>query len=190
MTGDSHLAPVSIRILCKYSNGITRRCYARAVACGTTSLSVLSSEAFEEGVRLHVLAPFLASMASYRVAKSTRSKRYPSLFELQLIFLHEQILDLVRNEEITGKTISGDPDDDLKNMVVAAANLADRIEQSGGIGLLPARQELPRFQRRLQLVAYIAATLLLLQEKVNFDIRHFLRFARENRNGSGKQNFG
>ena len=74
MGADFHTDPVPIRLSCRYSNGAVVSYGARALAYNDSSLQVLSSENFEKGIRLNILAPFLEGIASCRVAATARSR--------------------------------------------------------------------------------------------------------------------
>ena len=84
---DFHSAPVLIRMICRYSNGIMVTYGGHALAYDQSSLRVLSADNFEKGINLSVMASFLDGIAACRVASSSRCQEQPGRFELELRFL-------------------------------------------------------------------------------------------------------
>ncbi len=84
-----HSAPIPIRLRCGCSNGAVVSYLARALAFDDSSMRILSSENFEKGVQLDVMAPFLEATVSCRVPETSRSQAQPAYFELDLRLLRK-----------------------------------------------------------------------------------------------------
>lgn len=175
MGEDFQSAPVPIRLTCRYSNGTVVSYGARALAYDDSSLRVLSSEGFEKGISLNVLAPFLGGIASCRVAGASRSSQQPGYFELQLKFLKKPLPAAQQMKEAPQASARKGVPEDLAR---AAEELAERLESARGQLFSEVLKRAPASPRPLFLLVSAAAVLLLLQEKGLLDARHVLETVR------------
>lgn len=175
MGADFHTDPVPIRLSCRYSNGAVVSYGARALAYNDSSLQVLSSENFEKGIRLNILAPFLEGIASCRVAATARSREQPAYFELDLRFLKKPVPAAPAKKvtvEAAGRLLP-------EEAALAAQELAARLERSDTPRFAEVLREISSSQRPLFLAVSAAAVVLLLQDKGALDLRHLMEKVRE-----------
>jgi hypothetical protein len=172
---DFRSAPVPIRLSCPFSNGITLNYYARALTCTSRVLRVLSMNPFERGIQLFVTAPFFSSFARCQVASVTRSKRQASSYEIDLRFVDVPAFlqgaatkDLGSPEGLLNSELPSLPGDSIimsADIAQAAAEMAVALESSVGIPFAKAFEQARLTNRHLKLLALMAATLALSQEK-------------------------
>ncbi len=160
---DFRTSPVPIRMSCRFSNGITLNYYARAVTCTDRMLRAISVNPFERGIQLVISAPFLDGIARCRVAGVTRSKRHASCFEVELRFIDSPIPLLL--EDAASSPCLPEPPLLVDDIVVAASGLASTLEASIGIPFATAFAQARLPDRHHALLAVIAATFLVLEEK-------------------------
>ena len=80
------VAAAPVRLICRYSNGVVKSFLARGVSRKDELLRVLTSEQFEPGIELTVMAPFLSAAQSCRVMGIQRGHEPGySLLELRLL---------------------------------------------------------------------------------------------------------
>ena len=171
MGEDFRAAPVPIRLSCRYSNGTVVSYAARALAYDDSSLRVLSSENFEKGVPLSVLAPFLGGISSCRVLATSRSQEQPAYFELDLNILKKPApVPQPKKDSAVQDPRCLIPED----VVLAARELAARLEQSDSLRFSQVLQLFLPAQRLALLGVSSAAVALLLQEKGLLDLRRLV----------------
>ena len=174
MGEDYHAAPVPIRLSCRYSNGAVVSYGARALAYDDSSMQVLSSENFEPGIRLNILAPFLKGIVSCRVVAAARSREQPAYFELDLRILKKPPPAVPQKKELPVEAVSRLLPEEA---AVAARELAGRLERGGTLRFAEVIQEIPSSQRPVYLAVAAAAVVLLLQDKGTLDLRHLMEQA-------------
>ena len=173
-------APVPIRLTCRYSNGSVVSYGARALGYDDSSIQVLSSAIFERGISLNVLAPFWKGMVSCRVAASSRSQQQPAYFELDLKFVSK----LAPLEQAEAGPL-GDPAGSRtrkplpREAVLAAQELAVKLEATPGRKFSDVLQETAQSRRLLSLLVTVAGVLVVLHEKGVVDVRHLLGAIRQ-----------
>jgi hypothetical protein len=167
--GEDFSAPVPIRLTCRYSNGVVVSYGARALAYNESSLRVLSSENFEQGIHLNVIAPFLEGVASCRVTATCRSRKQPPYFELDLKLVKKPVLTTrLQADQQAEQHKKGIPEE----VVLAAQNLALALEKGAGRSFSQVLEDAP--SRPLALLLAVAGVLLVLQGKSLLDVRHVL----------------
>ena len=169
MAKDFQLAPVPVRLSCRYSNGVVVSYVARAVAFDDFGIKVLSAEGFEKDVQLSVLAPFIEGIVPCRVAAASRSRDHTGYFELLLKFL--------KKPKPAPQAKKAPPVEEghfliPENMARAALEFAAKLEQLDPWPISRVLQEIPAAERTLLLIVAAAATSLLLHEKGILDLRH------------------
>ena len=174
MGEDYHAAPVPIRLSCRYSNGAVVSYGARALAYDDSSMQVLSSENFEPGIRLNILAPFLKGIVSCRVVAAARSREQPAYFELDLRILKKPPPAAAQKKASPVETVSRLLPEEA---ALAARYLAGRLERGDALRWTHVMQEIPSSQRPVYLAVTAAAVVLLLQDKATLDLRHLLEQA-------------
>lgn len=150
---------------------------ARALSYDEKSLRVLSSQPFEKGTTLSVLAPFFEGTATCWVFGISKSQEQPGNFELVLEFAKKPAL------------VAASPAAPQRQ-----ANSPEQIEMREAIELLTVglyRLPAPRFSQVLReipaelrspaLIAAAAAVIFLLQEKGLVDLSRLVGAAREAR---------
>ena len=162
-------SPVPIRLTCRYSNGIIVSYVARAISYDDKSVRILSSESFERGIRLNVLAPFLNSITPCRVDAVSRSRQESAYFELNL-----RLIPKAENAPQPANASTGSLDSLLVNVRIATAlaKFANRLEEHSGRTCWLALRDTPPEERPLIMPMLAAAVAILLQEKQRVDLRH------------------
>jgi hypothetical protein len=89
MTQAVTAGPVPIRLAYRYPNGSMISYSARATAHDDSTLRVMVNEAFEPGISLAVMAPFLRGLTNARVTSVIRSKKQPGYYEVILALAAE-----------------------------------------------------------------------------------------------------
>ena len=174
MAEDLRSAPVAIRLAVRYANGNVISYGARALAYDEKSLHILSSEDFEKGTTLKVLAPFLKGIATCRVAWTAR--RQSQYFEIVLRFAGKpgKVSSLIRSrpEADTGEQAAPQrPTQERATQIVrdevaeAAERFADRLERTPSRRFSQVLAETPSALRSQFLLVAASATVLFLQEK-------------------------
>lgn len=164
-------SPVPVRMSLRYSNGLTLTHNARALSYDEGSLRVLSSQKFEQGMTLSVLAPFFDGITTCWVFGIARSKQQPGYFELDLQFAKKPVLV---SQSAKGKR---------SRPRHAMQETIDRMVT--GLYRLPAPpfsrviRELPSDMRPAALVAAAAAAIHILQGKKLVDMDRLVREIRE-----------
>lgn len=164
-------SPVPVRLSLRYSNGLTLTHNARALSYDEDSLRVLSTQQFEQGMTLSVLAPFFDGITTCWVFGIARSKEQPGYFELELQFAKKPVLV---PQSPSGKRSQSRP---------AMQESVERLIT--GLYRLPAPpfsrviRELPPEMRPAALVAAAAAAIFLLQEKGLVNLDRLVREIRE-----------
>jgi hypothetical protein len=172
-------APVPVRLSCRYSNGLVISYVARAVAYDDSSLRVLSSEYFERGIKLSIMAPFLPGVVACRVAATARNREQPAYFELDLQFLNKQAPVVEERQKVL---VIAAPQLLVDEVAEAARELASRLESGYALPFPAVLQEISPSQRQLFLAVGAAAVALLLQDKGTLDLRYLIE---STRGGSG-----
>ncbi|MBI4442484.1 MAG: hypothetical protein HY649_03810 [Acidobacteria bacterium] len=173
MGEDFHATPVPIRLSCRYSNGAVVSYGARALAYDDSSLQVLSSENFEQGIRLNILAPFLQGIVSCRVVAASRSREQPAYFELNLRILKKPP-PAAPQKKLPVEAVSRLLPEEA---ALAARELAGRLERGDTLRWAHIIEEIPASQRPVYLTVTAAAVALLLQDKGTLDLRHLMEQA-------------
>ncbi len=171
MGEDFRAAPVPIRLSCRYSNGTVVSCVARALSFDDTSLRVLSSEGFEPGVQLNILAPFLEGIVACRVASAARSRALPAYFEL--------VLQLVKKPSPVAKPIplttnAEDSEHLSEERIQAARKFASELEEHTQMCFSEVLDRVPPAQHHLLLAIAAAAVGIILYEKGSLDLKHWI----------------
>ena len=154
-------SPVPVRLSVRYSNGIVLTHNVRALSYDENSLRVLSSQPFEKGATLSVLAPFFEGITTCWVFGIAGCKERPGYFELELQFVKKPIL-VSQSPAVRRKS-------PRRAEQVAAQEAIERLIT--GLYRLPSPpfsqvlRELPPESRSTALVASAAAVIFLLQRK-------------------------
>ena len=74
----------TVRLTCRYSNGVVKNYVARAVSLEGQVLQVISAEGFEPGISLSAMAEFLTGRQTSQVIGAKRDPRGSYLLELLL----------------------------------------------------------------------------------------------------------
>ena len=163
----------------RYSNGLVLTHNARALSYDENSLRVLSSQPFEKGTTLTVLAPFLEGIATCWVFGVANSQEQPGLFEMVLQFAKKPVL--------VSPSVSQSPAARRKQPRQAErAAMQESIERLiTGLYRLPpppfseVLRELPKESRSAALVAAAAAVIFLLQGKGLVNTGRLIQHVRE-----------
>lgn len=168
-------SPAPVRLSLRYANGMVVSHNARALSYDEKSLRLLSSQQFEKGTTLSVLAPFFEGIATCWVIGIARSQEQPGYFELVLEFAKEPTL--VAAPASAPRTQRNQPHQN---------EMREAIERlTTGLYRLPSPRfsqvllELPSDLRSLALTASAAAVIFLLQEKGLVDLGRLVREARK-----------
>jgi hypothetical protein len=150
---------------------------ARALSYDEKSLRVLSSQQFDMGTTLSVLAPFLEGIATCWVIGVVRSQEQPGYYELALEFARKPAVVAVSA-----------PAPRAQRTQSYQSEMGEAIEQltTGLYRLPPPRfsqvlRELPSELRSLALTASAATVIFLLREKGLVDLNRLVREARKAR---------
>jgi hypothetical protein len=159
----SKIAGSTVRLTCRYSNGIVKNFVARAVSLEGQMLQVTCSEGFEPGIGLTVMAPFLTGGQTSLVTAVTRDAKVG----LQIISLKLQPAPITLRVPVkAAKAVK--PSSAAKAAFSRYANqLADKLAFAGK---KPYRKA--AFGKGVQhgfVAATAAAALLLLAEKKQLD---------------------
>jgi hypothetical protein len=148
---------------------------ARALSCDEKSLRVLSSQQFEKGTTLSVLAPFFEGIATCWVIGIARSQEQAGYFELVLEFAKKPAIVAVPASAPRAQRNQPHQNE-----------MREAIERlTTGLYRLPSPRfshvfrELPSELRSLALTASAAAVIFLLQEKGLVDLNRLVREARK-----------
>jgi len=167
--------PVPVRLSLRYSNGIVLTHNARALSYDENSLRVLSSQPFEKGATLSVLAPFFEGITTCWVFEIAGSKDQPGYFELDLQFVKKPVL--VSQSPVVRRKLP------RKAEQVAVREAIERLIT--GLYRLPSPpfsqvlRELPPESRSTALVAAAAAVIFTLQRKGLVNLDRLVRNVRE-----------
>ena len=188
MGEDFRPVPVPIRLSCRYSNGTVVSCVARALAYDDSFLRVLSSEGFDKGIQLSVVAPFLDGIVTCRVSATSRSRDEAAYFELKLRFLKKPTPPTrLEVGSAAGEMRLSVPEEEKRPPVpeavgLVARELAGRLEQGGALRYSQLLEMHLPAQRPNLLAISAAAVAMLLQEKSLLDVRHLVAtFQRKSR---------
>lgn len=162
--------PVPVRLSLRYSNGIVLTHNVRALSYDENALRVLSSQPFEQGATLTVLAPFFDGIATCWVFGISKSQEQPGYFEIDLQFAKKPVLVSQAPQSPAARRKQPRP-----AQRVAAQEAIEHLIT--GLYRLPSPpfsqviRELPPTSRSAALVASAAAVIFLLQGKgiVNLD---------------------
>jgi len=157
-------SPTPVRLSLRYSNGVVVSHNARALACDENSLRLLSSQEFEKGSTLTVLAPFLDGIATCWVFGCVRSRELPGCFEL--------VLHFAKKPAFAAVSALARPQEQKQRTSLRDEALQDATELLiNGLYRLPPPQfsqvlhEIPPELRSPALVSAAAAVIFLLQQK-------------------------
>lgn len=165
-------SPVPVRLSLRYSNGIVLTQSARALSYDENSLRVLSSQPFEQGATLSVLASFFDGITTCWVFGISRSRDRPGLFELDIQFAKKSVL------------VSQSPAARQKQPRQPARQEPIEHLLTGLYRLPPLRfsqvlREISPESRFAALVAATAAVIFLLQEKGIVNLGRLVQNVRE-----------
>ena len=168
-------SPVPVRLSLRYANGMVISHNTRALGYDEKLLRVLSSQPFEKGTTLSVLAPFFEGIATCWVFGIARSKEQPGYYEL--------VLEFARKPEAV---VVPAPAARTQPSAPQRSEMKEAVERlTAGLYRLPtprfsqALREIPSEQRSLALIAAAAAVIFLLQEKGLVDLGRLVREARK-----------
>jgi len=166
-----------VRLALRYANGVVISHNARALSYDEKSLRVLSSQQFDMGTTLSVLAPFFEGIATCWVIGVVRSPEQPGYYELALEFAKKPVMLAVSA-----------PAPRAQRSQLYQNEMAEAIEllTTGLYRLPPPRfsqvlRELPSELRSLALTASAAAVIFLLREKGLVDLNRLVRESRKAR---------
>lgn len=172
-------APVPIRMSTAFSKKTDLNFHARAISCTQRTLRVLSVSPFESGVQLSITAPFLDGSPGCRVVGVKRILGDEKGFEVELRFTEPpvpvtvavppvaQLVGAAAQEKLPAPQQQAPLR--VEEIAAAAAVLGRELESSlevpyaKAFSRMDVRTSAP--ERQLRLLATIAATMLLLQEK-------------------------
>ena len=183
---DFRTSPVPIRMSCRFSNGITLNYYARAVTCTDRMLRAISVNPFERGIQLVIAAPLGDGIVRCRVVGITRSKRHASCFEVDLRFIDSPTPLLL--EDAASAPCLADAPLLVDDIMAAASGLGSALEASIGIPFATAFAQARLHDRHPAILAAIAATFLVLEEKGFAKCNLALQAAQRN-SGNGHESF-
>ena len=169
MSQDFHAAPKTLRVSCRYSNGTVASYVARAVFWDDPLLHVLSSQAFEPGVQLSLLAEFMGGIRACRVTSVQSSKEQPGYFEIVVKLLApppKPVTKAPEAEELSGLVPA--------EVVQAGREFASALESRAGVSFGEALETVPPHLRRGVLVLTAAALAMHLQDNRLLDVRHMI----------------
>jgi hypothetical protein len=166
---------VPVRLSLRYSNGIVLTHSARALRYDENSLRILSSQPFERGATLSVLAPFVDGIATCWVFGISGSTEQPGYFELDLQFVKKPVL--VPQSPAPRRKLPRRADR------VAAQEAIETLIT--GLYRLPPPpfsqviRELPPESRSTALVTTAAAVIFILQRKGLVNLGRLIEHVRE-----------
>jgi hypothetical protein len=169
----------------RYSNGLVLTHAARALSYDENSLRVLSSQPFEKGTTLTVLAPFFEGIATCWVFGVANSQEQPDLYEMILQFAKKPILVSPSAPPSTRRKLPRQAE---------RAAMQESIERLiTGLYRLPpppfsqVLRELPPESRSAALVASAAAVIFLLQGKGLVNTGRLIQHVREATQGATRK---
>ena len=175
MAADFHDSPVPIRLSLRYPNGLVLSRVARALSCDDKTLRVLSSERYEAGTTLTVVAPFLQGISTCWVLGISRNQEQPGYFEIVLGFVKKPVAVAA-----PASARRKQPSQEERNAIAEAVEML-----TAGLYRLPAPKisrvlkEIPAEMRGLSLMAAAAAVIHLLREKGLVKVSLLFRNVRE-----------
>jgi hypothetical protein len=168
---DFRPAPVMISLSLRYPNGVVNRSAAQALSYNDSSLRVLTTEEFEKGNLLKVLAPFLKGIVSCRVSSTVRSREQPGFFELELRFLKKPVPAARPKKD---RAVGAARLFSRAKVVLAAEELAGRLERGEALRFSQVLQEIGAPRRPFCEAVSAVAIMLLLQDRAALDLRQVL----------------
>jgi len=164
-----------VRLSLRYANGMVISHNARALSYDEKSLRVLSSQQFEKGTTLSVLAPFFEGITTCWVFGIARSREQPGYYELVLEFAKKPAIAAAPSSAQRAQ-----PNPTQRNeMREAIENLTTGLYRLPAPRFSQVLRELPSELRSLALTASAAAVIFLLQEKGLVDLNRLVREARK-----------
>jgi len=197
-------APVPIRLAYRYPNGSMISYSARATTYDDSVISVMVNEAFEPGVSLAVMAPFLGGLTNARVTSAIRSKKQPGYYEVILALDDQTISSTGPGGEAPTGSSTGEPQPGPESpdggeatakrwsLARVPEELVDAAKQLGNaLEVVPPR----RFSEAIERIApewrgtatviAAAAVLHLCEQKGVVPARQLVRGARKRMKGRG-----
>jgi hypothetical protein len=148
------VAGTSVRLICRYTNGVVKSFLSRAISFEGKKLQVLVNEQFEPGIPLTVMSTFLPASRIGRVMKVERGQQAGwFIVEVSL----QPPVPVPAKPKATAQ-----PQPEHVSFTSIAGNLAARLEAAGGVPYYKAAFETAAVSEKQAISACTAAAVFLL----------------------------